>query len=43
MWSGLDAATRSTATKYIKVLFSETAKELAHKLPLKKTTSNNEK
>lgn len=43
MWSGLDATTRSTATKYIKVLFSETAKELAHKLPLKKTTPNNEK
>ncbi len=31
MWSGLDAGTRSTALKYIKLLFSETAKGMLQK------------
>ena len=30
-WSGLDAGVRATAMKYIKLLFSETAKELVAK------------
>ena len=40
MWSGLDSGTRSTALKYIKLLFTETAKEM---IPKKETSQKNRK